>query len=310
MTTIARVKNDRAERAALVALLRASNAGWSEVARDVAEAGSAVSVFRSRNDTAPTLFPIGDDDADLTRANDEIAQWEARGIAVHSVLDERYPAQLRDIHQVPPVVFTRGELDVDRRSVAVVGTRKASDRGRSIAAAVATALVANEITVVSGLAAGIDTAAHKAALAAGGRTVAVIGTGIDHYYPRENKSLQDEIAVRGLLLSQFWPEASPSQKSFPMRNAVMSGYATATVVVEANARSGAKMQARLALQHGRSVVMPRELLEHPWAREYAGFAGAYVVADTDELIEVVNTLIDESAVSMDSVRRLGDLVQL
>src|SRR5699024_12355289 len=104
-----------------------------------------------------------------------------------------------------------------------------------------------------GLAEGVDSAAHRAALDCGGRTVAVLGTGINRCYPRQHKELQEEVAKRGLLLSQFLPDAPPTKTSFPMRNAVMRGYAAATIVVEAGEYSGARIQARYALAHGRPL---------------------------------------------------------
>ncbi|MBB5075865.1 DNA protecting protein DprA [Nonomuraea endophytica] len=134
---------------------------------------------------------------------------------------------------MPPILFTKGTPAEDTRAIAVVGTRQASEQGLRTASAVARDLALVGVTVVSGLAKGIDAAAHRAALEAGGRTVAVIGTGIDQSYPAENRALQRQISRDGLLLSQFWPDAPPSQRNFPMRNAVMSGYAAATVVVEA-----------------------------------------------------------------------------
>ncbi|WP_196449157.1 DNA-processing protein DprA [Planomonospora sp. ID82291] len=143
-------------------------------------------------------------------------------------------------------MFSRGALLEDRRAIAVVGTRQASEQGLRIASAVARELALNKVTVVSGLARGIDIAVHRAALEAGGRTVAVIGTGINRFYPSENRALQQRIAQEGAVVSQFWPDAPPSKQSFPMRNAVMSGYAAATVVVEAPWKSGARIQARLA----------------------------------------------------------------
>ncbi|MFI5732771.1 DNA-processing protein DprA [Kribbella sp. NPDC051587] len=281
------------EKAALVALLRLPKARWSEVAIDILECGGAVRLLETRLGSADTLFSSGAVEAALTDAAQDVAQWESEGMGVHAFFDKDYPAPLRDIHQLPPVIFTRGELSDDRRSVAVVGTRQASERGLDIARTVATTLAQNGVTVVSGLAAGIDSAAHTAALAARGRTVAVIGTGIRRSYPAKNSELQERICNEGLVLSQFWPDAPPTKQSFPMRNAVMSGYAAATVVVEAPWKSGARIQARLALQHGRPVVMPDDLLQHDWAREYAEYPGVFVVHDPDELLRVVDKLIAE-----------------
>lgn len=192
---------------------------------------------------------------------------------------------------MPPLLFSRGHLIQEQRAIAVVGTRQASERGLRMAASIATELARSDVTVVSGLARGIDSAAHCAALAAGGRTVAVIGTGIERFYPPENRPLQERIAQEGLVVSQFWPDASPAKQNFPMRNAVMSGYAAATVVVEAPWKSGARIQARLALEHGRPVIMPKELLVHDWAQEMAQKSGVHVVSSLQELLLIVETLI-------------------
>ena len=128
------------------------------------------------------------------------------------------------------------------------------------------------------------------ALASGGRTVAVIGTGIDRAYPAQNAALQQEIATKGLVISQFLPGAPPTKTSFPMRNAVMSGYALATVVIEAAYQSGARMQARLALQHGRHVFLMRSLLQHDWARGYAERPGVTVVDNAEHVFDGLQRL--------------------
>ena len=138
-------------------------------------------------------------------------------------------------------------------------------------------------TVVSGLAAGVDAAAHREALAAGGRTVAVIGTGLQHSYPPENAELQQQLAASSAVVSQFWPETEPSRAGFPMRNAVMSGLALGTAIVEASVTSGARIQARRALAHGRPVFLARALISQPWARELAARPGVHVYDEPDEI---------------------------
>lgn len=145
-------------------------------------------------------------------------------------------------------------------------------------------------TVVSGLADGVDSAAHRAALAHDRRTVAVIGTGIRRSYPAKNAELQREIASTGAVVSQFWPDAPPTRTSFPMRNIVMSGLSQATVVIEASHTSGAKMQARFALEHGRPVFLLGSLLEHEWAREYAERPGAHVIENAADVVGHVERL--------------------
>jgi DNA processing protein len=297
--------------AAIVALLRLPTASWSEVAATVLDRGDPIDVLAERLGDDGALFSLGESaDALLEAAGADLGDWMAAGIGVYDCLDEAYPAQLRDIHQVPPLVFTRGRLCADSRAVAVVGTREPSPQGIRAATAIARHLAAAGVTVVSGLAAGIDTAAHTSALAAGGRTVAVIGTGIERYYPAANTGLQQRIAADGLVLSQFWPDAPPTKTSFPMRNAVMSGYAAATVVVEAAYRSGARMQARLALEHGRPVVLPRELLTHDWARDYAARPGVHVVDDLDDLLSTVEGLTANLVPGPEALRGLAHLTTI
>jgi DNA processing protein len=298
----------QSQTAALVALLRRPRARWQDIAAEVLGEGEAVGVLKRTLGSSDTLFP----DHEAMRAAhddalDELRAWEQSGIAVHSLLDATYPARLRDIREMPPVVFTRGVQADDRRAVAVVGTRKPSDRGLSDAQAIATALAESGVTVVSGLALGIDTAAHTAALRAGGRTVAVIGTGVNRFYPAQNRELQQRIVREGLVLSQFWPDASPTRQSFPMRNAVMSGYSAATVVVEAAYQSGARIQARLALQHGRPVVLAESLLQHDWARSYAGRPGVVVVSSKDQLIAAVNQIVEQIPNADDALEGLPRL---
>ncbi|MGI5239809.1 DNA-processing protein DprA [Dactylosporangium sp. CA-139066] len=298
-----------AETAALVALLRRPGARWADVATDVLVEGRAVTVLRRAMYAGATLFDDEDAmDVAIKAATAEVRGWLSDGIAVHCLFDASYPAQLRDIHQMPPLVFTRGALAEDSRAVAVVGTRKPTERGLTTARTIAAALAESRVTVVSGLAEGIDTAAHEASLQAGGRTVAIIGTGVNRFYPAANRLLQERIARDGLLLSQFWPDATPAKHTFPMRNAVMSGYAAATVVVEAAYQSGARMQARLALQHGRPVVLVDSLLVHDWAREYATRPGVFVVSSAEELLGAVDYIVSQIPDASDPLEGLPPLV--
>ena len=165
-------------------------------------------------------------------------------------------------------------------------------------------LVSRDVTVVAGLALRIDTAAHRAALALGGRTVAIIGTGINRVYPAENRDLHEEIAARGLLLSQFWPDAPPQKQNFLMRNATMSGYGLATVVVEAGEHSGARAQARMAVEHGRPVILTEMVLErNEWARALVDRPGIHVASSLRSLLGIVDRLIEERAAVGDELRR-------
>jgi DNA processing protein len=214
----------------------------------------------------------------LRRAARQIESWSAQGISVLCALDAEYPENLRSVHDRPPLIFLTGRLlRDDARSVAVIGSRRASSRGLATASAIAEHLTETGYTVVSGLAAGIDTAVHTAALACGGRTVAVLGTGVSRFYPPENRALQDRVAHHGAVISRFWPDTPPTRENFPLRNAVMSGISLASVVVEATRTSGSRLLARLALAQGRPVLLLHSLLEQEWARELAEREGVYVI---------------------------------
>ncbi|MFD8521883.1 DNA-processing protein DprA [Streptomyces capillispiralis] len=280
------------ERAALVALLRRGDRPWSELTDQIETVGSAHEILENALDGSGqgALFDTGPS-TDLRGVAAEIAGWEREGLRLVTVLDEDYPLLLRLVHQRPPLLFLRGRTVEDDLRVAVVGTRTPTPEGLAHARAIAGGLAERGVTVVSGLAAGIDTAAHATALAAGGRTVAVVGTGLRRAYPAQNARLQEEIAERGLLISQFWPDAPPSKTSFPMRNAVMSGYSLATVVIEAAYRSGARMQARLALEHGRPVFLMRSLLTHEWAREYAARPNTTVIDGPEDVFRRLDSLV-------------------
>jgi DNA processing protein len=280
------------ESAALLALLRAPGARWQQIAHDVEEAGSAIVVLKhgSAADQA-SLFDHVSQSPDLSAQIAELAAWRSEGISVLTVLDADYPENLRTVYDRPPLVFVAGELrPEDSRSVAVVGTRRPTDDGIARARRIARHLAASDYTVASGLATGIDATAHTAALDAGGRSVAVIGTGLRRSYPKANAALQARIAEEGAVISQFLPDAPPTKRSFPMRNGVMSGLALATVVVEAGEISGSRMQARLALQHNRPVFLLRSLLEHDWAALMQHRPGVYVVEEPEQITETIDRL--------------------
>lgn len=280
------------ERAALVALLRARPArmSWPEIMTEVVSAGSAVDIWLRYFPSLLMGVPGANDPVE--DAESEIAEWEGDGLTLVTVLDAEYPQRLRGIHEAPPVLFTRGSLIPDDRSVSVVGSRKATDRGLDIADGVARGLVGEGVGVIAGLALGIDTAAHRAALDAGGRTVGVIATGIRKAYPAANRELHEEIAARGLLMSQFWPDAPPQKHTFLMRNATMSGYGLATVVVEAGETSGARAQARMAVGHGRPVVLTNLVVDkNEWAKAMVGRPGVYVASSLKEVLEIVRELL-------------------
>jgi DNA processing protein len=181
-------------------------------------------------------------------------QLEAKGITVLIQTDETYPRRLREIEQPPPVIYLTGDLtDRDEWAVAVVGTRRVTAYGRQVAEEIAATLARNGITVVSGLARGVDSISHQAALNAGGRTVAVLGSGIDRIYPPENRSLAEQITQHGALISDYPPGTPPEASNFPPRNRLISGLSLAVVVVEAGSTSGALITASFAADQGREV---------------------------------------------------------
>ena len=281
------------DRAALVALLRAGRRPWREYVEAVERAGSALPALRDElmiTEGQVSLLPE-DPEPLIDRAATEIEGWEREGFRLLTVLDGGYPPNLRTVHDRPPLIFVAGGLTPqDARSVAVVGARRATAAGAAAAGAIAEGLAGEGYVVVSGLAAGIDTTAHRAALEVGARTVAVIGTGLGHAYPPENAALQQRIAAGGAIVSQFWPDTAPARTSFPMRNAVMSGFALGTVVVEASHRSGARLQTRLALAHGRPVFLLAPLLAQTWARELAQRPGVHVVTEAAEITATIERL--------------------
>jgi len=283
------------ETAAMLALTARRVLPWNRIAGEVEERGGALALLEQLDREAQTrLFDVDDQQLTLDELEDLVHAYEAEGIGLVTVLDDAYPVNLRTVHDRPPLLFVRGALaEDDQRSVAVVGTRSASDRGLRQARSVACDLAAAGYVVVSGLAAGIDTAAHTATLEAGGRTVTVIGTGLRVAFPAENAPLQERLGREAAVLSQFWPAQGPRKWTFPQRNAVMSGFARATVVVEASRTSGARMQARLALEHGRPVFLLRSLLEHDWAQAYERRPGVYVVEEGAEVVDHLERLYAE-----------------
>jgi len=272
---------------------------WPAIMAEVVAADSAIAVWDAH---APQVLDLGEE-TPLDHAAAEIERWRSQGLTFVTVLDLEYPSRLRGVHQAPPVLFARGELLSDDPAVSVVGSREASPRGLQIARGVASALVADGVTVVAGLAVGIDTEAHRAALAGGGRTVAVIGTGIRRAYPAANTPLQDQIAEKGLLLSQFWPDAPPRKHTFLMRNATMSGYGLSTVVVEAGEQSGARAQARMAVEHGRPVILTDLVVDrNDWAKALLGRPAVHVATSVDDVLGIVRELVEERTLVGDALR--------
>jgi DNA processing protein len=190
------------------------------------------------------------------RAEDEQRRADALGVRIVGCGEPDYPLLLTEIFDPPPVLYVRGRLEADEgaRSVAVVGARAATPAGRALARAMSRELAAAGATIVSGLARGIDTAAHQGALDASGRTVAVLGCGLDRVYPPENAALARAIEADGAIVSEFPLATPPLPHHFPQRNRLIAGWSRGVVVVEAARRSGALNTARTAADEGRDVM--------------------------------------------------------
>ncbi len=275
------------ERAAAVALARAIGLDSPGLA-DRLHAHDPRAALADELGAHSSLLPE-DPEPRIAEAQDLIATWEHSDIHVLTVRDDAYPDALQMVHDRPALLWIAGDPTLSQRAtaVAVVGTRRPSDEGRASAAAFATDLVNAGFTVLSGLATGIDTVAHRAALRAGGRTIAVVGTGLDHAYPPENAALQAELARDHAVVSAFWPQDGPSAGRFRRRNAVMSGLGLGTVIVEASVRSGTRVQARHALAHGRPVFLRRSLLSQSWAAGLAQRPGVHVVDTAADVANIV-----------------------
>ncbi|MEO3844478.1 DNA-processing protein DprA [Streptomyces sp. B22F1] len=224
------------------------------------------------------------------RVEGELEQAGDVEASLVTVLDPEYPENLRSVADLPPFLFYRGKLDhhADARSVAVVGTRDATEDGLSRARMVARELSEAGYVISSGLARGVDSAAHRTALHFGRRTIAVIGTGITRCYPKENFELSEKIAEQGLVASQFWPSRSPGRDTFPRRNHVTSGISLGSVVIEASGTSGAKMQARVAAEQGRHVLLLQSLVDQqPWAQKMAEAQRATPVASVEQMLDIL-----------------------
>lgn len=279
------------EQAALVALLnlRPEGRSWPDLTALVLECGSVEDLLEEYQ--SAELFASPEQLATREAAVASVREWEAEGLEFLTVLDGRYPTPVREIHQAPPFLFAVGQLRTSDPAISVVGSRRASDRGLAIAGATSRALVEMGISVISGLALGIDAAAHHAALELGGRTVGLIATGIRKQYPAENRALHHQIAEQGLLLSQFWPDAPPQKHNFLLRNATMSGYGLATFVVEAGEHSGARAQARMAVEHGRPVILSDLVVASTdWGRRMVGRPGVTVATSIDEVTATVEEI--------------------
>ena len=228
---------------------------------------------------------------DLDAQMERLTRYDIKALTWH---DPEYPDLLREIPDLPPVLFVRGEmLPADRTAVAVVGTRRASAYGREAAHHLVTGLARSGVTIVSGLARGIDTVAHRTALEAGGRTIAVMASGLDMVYPSENAGLAREIMQRGALISEYPPGIKPESSHFPRRNRIMSGVSLGVLVVEAREDSGTHLTVSFALEYNRdvfavpgSIFSPGSRGTHRWIQE-----GAKLATRAEDVLEELNLAV-------------------
>jgi len=219
----------------------------------------------------------------------ELKKLGLMGVSFVCCGDPGYPESLRAIFDPPPALFVRGELVAqDAFAVAVVGTRRPSYYGVAVAEKIGRDLAVAGVTVVSGMARGIDTAAHRGALKAGGRTVAVLGCGPDVVYPRENRKLMEQIMATGAVVSEFPPGTTPDAWHFPVRNRVISGLAKGVVVVEAAEKSGALITADFALEQGREVMAVPGNVTSPSSK-----GSHWLIKQGAALVESAEDVLDE-----------------
>ncbi len=219
------------------------------------------------------------------------ASLAERGIRVLIVEDEEYPLRLKEVDQPPPVLYVRGEVKMeDALAVAIVGTRKVTAYGRQVTEELATCLAQNGVTVVSGLARGVDGVAHQAALKAGGRTIGVLGSGVDQIYPPEHLNLARQMTGAGAVISDYAPGTPPEAVNFPPRNRIISGLSLAVVVIEAGESSGALITATFAAEQGRDVLAVPGGIYNPLSKGTNRLIsqGARPLLAVDEVLDILN----------------------
>jgi DNA processing protein len=238
------------------------------------------------------------------------ARLQQLGIRALTLLDDEYPTNLRQVADPPPVLFVRGHLSPeDDLAVALVGTRRATEYGRAVADRLARDLAVAGVTVVSGLAKGVDTVAHQASVQAGGRTIAVLGNGLDQVYPPQNTALAQRIVDSGAVVSEFGPGIPPDAVNFPRRNRIISGLSRATVIVEAGAKSGALITADFALEQGRDVLAVPGSIFNPTSVGTNELLkqGATPVTNADDVLNLLGSpLVQKSPVAQAVPKLEGD----
>lgn len=288
-------------REALIALNMLPRIGPVRVRRLMDHFGSADAVLKQSIRSLAEVQGVGvetagvihgwEDQIDLVR---ELKEVDGRGLKVVTQMDESYPDPLRQSYDPPLVLYVWGDLkESDRHALAIVGSRKTSHYGVQTARQFAFQLASSGLTIVSGLARGIDTHAHEGAIAANGRTVAVIGSGLGQIYPPENMALAEKIAAgHGAVVSEFPLNMAPSKKTFPMRNRVVAAWSQAVVVVECPEWSGARITANLAGELGKPVFAVPGQIDRPTSAGCNALIreGATLVTSGQDILDDISLL--------------------
>jgi len=263
--------------------------------------GLAKQIFNTTIDELASVEGIGIEKAKRIKKFDKwdvieklIKLCENRDIAIYSFSEEDYPKLLKEIYDPPVVLFCKGELLLeDNFALSIVGSRKLSEYGRRITEKLAYELAFLGITIVSGLARGIDSVAHKSTLSAGGRTIAILGSGVSCIYPPENKMLAEKIIKNGAIISEFYPDEGPRKENFPRRNRIISGLSFGTLVTEATINSGALITASFALEQGREVfAVPGNITSKTSeGTNYLIQKGAKLVTKVEDILEEIEQFI-------------------
>ena len=232
---------------------------------------------------------------DWQRVDKEIEQTGRSNVSILTANNSLYPKNLLNIYDFPPLLYVKGTLIEEDINIAVVGSRMAGAYGKFTAERLSRELVLRGITIVSGLARGIDSAAHRGALAGKGRTIAVLGSGIDIVYPPENKKLLEKISDNGAVITEFPFTTPPNGPNFPARNRIISGLSLGVVIVEAGDKSGSLITARLALEQGREVFAVPGSIDSPGSK-----GGHKLIRQGAKLIENINDILEEILPQVDN----------
>lgn len=257
--------------------------------------GSPQAVFQATEDQIIKVKTVNDRTArkikkfnDWKRVDRELEKAETHAVSIITSKDDRYPRSLLNIYDFPPVLYVKGTLDVNDINIAIIGSRRASTYGTFLTERLSRELAGEGITIVSGMARGIDSAAHRGALLGSGRTLAVLGSGIDVIYPPENAELYNKIAQRGAIVTEFPFESEPKGFHFPARNRIISGLSLGIVVVEATEKSGSLITARLGLEQG------KEIFAVPGSIDAPGSRGTHkLLKEGAKLVENVHDILEE-----------------